>query len=219
MARPREFDEDVILRQALFLFWKNGYDATSLSDIEHATGVARMSLYNVFGNKEAIFLLALERYIKATKHLYERHLRSDCGIAGIEALLEAYMKPDKLSEAGTWGCLMLGSINASGGVSPKARDVIESFRRFAIDEIENALHQAARRGEIDVSFASADMADLILTTMWGAKAVIRHTGTTKASSPAARMLSHILRDFACRAAGEYSAPNQDKSDRLSEMKR
>ena len=192
MARPREFDVDDVARKILFLFWRKGYEATSLSDIEDATGIRRMSLYNVFGDKDGLFQFVLDRYIDATKRLYEKRLRNG-GIADLESLVDAYTKPERLGPAGAWGCLMLNAITAADGVNSKARRTIESFRLYAIDQIEATLVRAAEQGEIEPSLDFREMAEFILITMWGAKAAIRHAGSTAAGAPVSRMLPQILR--------------------------
>jgi len=61
-VRPREFDHDDVLRIAFDQFWRKGVRGTSLSDIARDAGVQRGSLYNAFGSKEALFLVAYERY-------------------------------------------------------------------------------------------------------------------------------------------------------------
>ena len=60
--RPREFDHDEVLRIAFDRFWRGGVRGTSLADIARDAGVQRGSLYNAFGSKEALFLVAYERY-------------------------------------------------------------------------------------------------------------------------------------------------------------
>ena len=67
MGRPREFDLDEALDAALNVFWRKGYEGASYTDLTQATGVERPALYSAFGNKEALFRLALARY-------YERYL-------------------------------------------------------------------------------------------------------------------------------------------------
>ena len=61
-GRPREFDVSEALEQAMLLFWRQGYSGTSLSDLTRAMGIAKTSMYAAFGNKEALFRLALQRY-------------------------------------------------------------------------------------------------------------------------------------------------------------
>src|ERR1700760_1325031 len=62
MARPRSFDPDHVLDLARDVFWKNGFQGTSLDDITAATGLTKPSLYAAFGDKNALFLTILERY-------------------------------------------------------------------------------------------------------------------------------------------------------------
>jgi TetR/AcrR family transcriptional regulator, transcriptional repressor for nem operon len=62
MVGTRQFDEDALLEAALEAFWQNGFAATSMIDVAEATGVQRGSLYNAYGDKERLFLLAFERY-------------------------------------------------------------------------------------------------------------------------------------------------------------
>ena len=62
MGRQREFDVDQALDAALGVFWRKGYEGASYTDLTQATGVERPALYSVFGNKEALFRRALERY-------------------------------------------------------------------------------------------------------------------------------------------------------------
>jgi TetR/AcrR family transcriptional repressor of nem operon len=62
MVGTRQFDEDALLEVALATFWQNGFVATSMIDVAEATGVQRGSLYNAYGDKERLFLLAFERY-------------------------------------------------------------------------------------------------------------------------------------------------------------
>jgi hypothetical protein len=86
----------------------------------------------------------------------------------------------------------------SGRAQPaqaKARATIEAFRQYAVAQIEASLRRAAERGEIDPALDFPAMADFILTAMWGAKAAIRHAGSTAAAAPTARMLTAILRSM------------------------
>jgi AcrR family transcriptional regulator len=61
-GRPREFDEDQALDQAILTFWRHGYDGASLTDLTAAMGMPKSSLYSVFGSKEELFATALRRY-------------------------------------------------------------------------------------------------------------------------------------------------------------
>eukprot|EP01037_Dinobryon_pediforme_P037513 gene37513-45029_t len=61
-GRPREFDIDEALGQALLVFWRNGYEAASMTELTSAMGITKPSLYAAFGNKEQLFHKALDLY-------------------------------------------------------------------------------------------------------------------------------------------------------------
>ena len=63
VGRPLSFDRDVALHQAMLLFWRHGYEATSLSALTAAMGLNPPSLYAAFGDKKRLFLAAVERYV------------------------------------------------------------------------------------------------------------------------------------------------------------
>lgn len=62
MPRPKEFDRDQVLDLATDLFWRRGYEATSIGELVEALGIGRQSLYDTFGDKHALYLAALDRY-------------------------------------------------------------------------------------------------------------------------------------------------------------
>jgi AcrR family transcriptional regulator len=64
MGRHREFDVEKALDAALCVFWRKGYEGASYADLTEATGVERPALYSAFGNKEALFRQALDRYLE-----------------------------------------------------------------------------------------------------------------------------------------------------------
>src|SRR6202035_971093 len=61
-GRPRAYDPEVALDSAAQIFWEHGFDDATLDDLSTAMGMGRPSIYNAFGDKEALFLRALERF-------------------------------------------------------------------------------------------------------------------------------------------------------------
>lgn len=62
MPRTKQFDEEEVLAKAMELFWKKGYNGTSIQDLVDHLGVNRASLYNTFGGKDALFRRSLQLY-------------------------------------------------------------------------------------------------------------------------------------------------------------
>ena len=74
MARPREFDETAALDAAVACFWQRGYEATSVQELANKMGISAPSLYNAYGDKHALFVRALERYLDRSMRARIRHL-------------------------------------------------------------------------------------------------------------------------------------------------
>src|SRR6202048_610400 len=88
MGRPRSFDIDGALDRALQVFWRKGYEGTSLSDLTKAVGVNRPSLYAAFGGKEALFRKALDRYLNGPAAYTQEALKEPTARAVVERLLQ-----------------------------------------------------------------------------------------------------------------------------------
>ncbi len=87
LGRPRTFDIDKALERALRGFWEKGYEGTSLSDLTEAMGINRPSLYAAFGNKEALFRKALDRYVEKTR-AFVRAAINEPTVRGVAERLE-----------------------------------------------------------------------------------------------------------------------------------
>lgn len=62
MARSKEFEESVVLDKAMRLFWEQGYEKTSMTDLVNHMGIHRKSLYDTFGDKHTLFLRSVDLY-------------------------------------------------------------------------------------------------------------------------------------------------------------
>ncbi len=91
MARPREFDLDVALEQAMDVFWEKGFEGAGLNDLLGAMQIARGSLYKAFGDKRGLFIEALKYYDKTCITASVELLRNDAipdGTVRIVRLME-----------------------------------------------------------------------------------------------------------------------------------
>jgi AcrR family transcriptional regulator len=109
MGRPREFDIDEALAAAMRVFWTKGYDGASMADLTDATGISRPSLYSAFGNKEALFKKALDRYAREKLDFIDRALEAPTAREVAEGLLRGMLSL-QTNESDPKGCL--GVINS-----------------------------------------------------------------------------------------------------------
>ena len=87
-GRPRNFDEAEALDTALRLFWKHGYEGTSMAMLTEAIGVNVASLYSAFGNKESLFLQCVERYSELNGDLYHESFKKTTARDVVRSILE-----------------------------------------------------------------------------------------------------------------------------------
>jgi TetR/AcrR family transcriptional repressor of nem operon len=74
MARPIEFEYDVVIENAMEQFWKDGFEASSIQKLLDATGINRGTLYNSFGDKDTFFKSCVERYNALLKGIVDATL-------------------------------------------------------------------------------------------------------------------------------------------------
>lgn len=76
-GRPRGFDREAALEQAVQLFWRHGYEGTSVADLVKALGINPPALYSAFGSKEGLYREALDRYLHEAGGFYARTLAEE----------------------------------------------------------------------------------------------------------------------------------------------
>ena len=145
-GRPRAFDTEKALDLALRVFWRKGYEGTSLLDLTEAMGINRPSLYAAFGNKEALFRKALDRYIAGPAAHTREALEESTARAVAERLLRG--TADVLSDPrNPPGCLAVQGrtlVWRGGRVDPAGAHRTPRGRRVrASRAIRNARSQKA----------------------------------------------------------------------------
>jgi AcrR family transcriptional regulator len=188
MGRHREFDVERVLDAALRVFWQKGYEGSSFEDLTKATGIVRPSLYAAFGNKEALFRQALDRYDAtymcfANESLGERNSR-----AVVERLLRGFVDLHTRYPENT-GCLGTNSALAgSDDAEPVRREIIH--RREALeDRLRLRLERARKEGDLREACDSAALAAVVMTVAQGI-AVQAKAGTTAAKLH--QVVDHVL---------------------------
>ncbi len=140
MPRPKSFDRDEVLEQAMNLFWDSGYGATSIQDLENHLGINRVSLYREFGSKHDLFLAALDNYRDEVMSSGLALLTSSSdGLASIQRFFE--MTLEALEEGNWRSCLM------SNSASELARHDRDTARRTEqnVARVEGAFLSALTR--------------------------------------------------------------------------
>ncbi|UOQ57129.1 TetR/AcrR family transcriptional regulator [Leucobacter allii] len=131
MARTASFDRDTVVRAALDVFWRVGYEAAAIPEIELATGLSRSSLYNTFGSKRGLFDAAVALYLDGVIRPRLRPLQADPVAPGaiaeyLAGLRDALARPD--SAAARSGCLLVNTAGAPIAEDAAVAGIITAYR-------------------------------------------------------------------------------------------
>lgn len=176
MARPKEFDRQIALDKAMSLFWTQGYEATTMTDLRKAMGIGRQSLYDTFGDKTQLFAEVLDQYVSRNDANVSELLDSDLGLAGIRSFLNARVR--MLSSGVRRGCLMMNTCVERSPHDPVVASKIQVGLATMQQGFETALTQAVQEGQLppeaDVSTAAG-----FLTTQVAGMVVMAKNNATK----------------------------------------
>ncbi len=166
MGRPRSFDVEIALDRALQVFWRKGYEGASLSDLTKAMRINRPSLYAAFGDKEALFRKALDRYADGPASYVDEALKEPTGRAVAERLLRG--AADLLTDpCNPPGCLMVQGALACGEVAEPIRHELILRRAEGEGAIRQRLKRAKSEGDLPHDSNPADLARYIATVIQG----------------------------------------------------
>jgi AcrR family transcriptional regulator len=166
MGRPRAFDRDKVLDQALHVFWERGYEGTSIADLTEAMGINPPSLYAAFGNKETLFREALDRYEARRDEIMAEAFAAPTAREAMTRLLEG--TADRLSDKDKpRGCLMVQGALCGGEECDAVKRDLASRRAEGEAMIRERLKRAKREGELPKDTDPAALARFVSTVMQG----------------------------------------------------
>ena len=165
-GRPRTFDTDKALNAALGLFWRHGYEGTSLAMLTEAAGVNVPSLYAAFGNKEALFRKAVERYLQGPASYLPTACQEPTARGVVEALFRGAIEM-AATRGHADGCLLVQGALASGAATEPIRAELAGLRAAAEAAVRRRLTRARDEGDLPAGADPAALARYLMTVIWG----------------------------------------------------
>ena len=186
MARPKEFNPEGALAKAMHLFWRLGYENTSLEALMKEMGIAKQSLYDTFGNKRALYLKALTYYRDQTNSQGQKMLNETSFVKdGFAKLLWGIAAETRWQHER--GCLLLSANLHRDPRDPVIRDFLRDNQARVEAIFREALVRAQRQNELSPQQDPAALARFFVVTIQGMRSMARLKSDRKALEQVARV--------------------------------
>ena len=191
MPRAKEFDESEVLDQALEVFRVRGFKHTSFEDLTQGLGVSRQSIYDTYGDKNALFHAALRRYLERGLEFVGRKLDDRSPIREVLAGLSEGMNSNNCGKSSP-GCLMVNSMVELAPHDAEVRALAQKHARGVEGLLASRIGIAQREGEIDKAKDPVALARFFYHTMLGLGVASRALGERDSLRDSVRMALQVL---------------------------
>jgi AcrR family transcriptional regulator len=148
IGRPRAFDREAALEAAMLVFWRKGYAAASMNDLCDAMGIRSPSLYAAFASKVALYLEAIDHYVKTVgPPIWDKLGEGATARAAIESVILTLAETLPQSASAPAGCMVALGAVTDEWPAPVA-DVVKSVRLDLLRQIQARLETAVAKGEL-----------------------------------------------------------------------
>lgn len=154
MARPLEFDRSKAVKKALVLFWRQGYQATSLADLLEAMGISRSSFYAAFSDKRSLFIECMDLFSARNQDMLQRARAEMPPLDVLQSFFEGKLISGRsaVAERRHWGCMQVNTVIEMAGVddelAARASHNLSRLERFFQACLEDAGAAPARAEEL-----------------------------------------------------------------------
>jgi len=179
-GRPLSFDREQALENAMHVFWDRGYEAASIAELTAAMGITAPSLYSAFGDKEHLFLEAIERYANGAGSAAPRALAEELTArAAIERLLCEAAK-ELTRSCHPAGCMVVMAATNCSVASAHIQTALAKRRAASEEGIRTRIEQGIVDGELPADTDAAALANFY-TTVFQGMSIQARDGASRAS--------------------------------------
>ena len=178
-GRPRSFDRDAALERAIDVFWRHGYEATSVSDLTAAMDINPPSLYAAFGDKEKLFLEAVERYEQQRRQTVTKVFdEAPTAKQAVHRLLRE-AAGELACSSHPRGCLLVMSDTNCSDASAHVQSDLAQRRAAMKASLKARIDRGAAAGELPRDTDTAALAEFYSTVFQGMVMQARDGATPK----------------------------------------
>lgn len=168
MARTKEFDPEAALQSALQLFWRRGYEATSMADLVEHLGIGRASIYATFGNKHELYLKALDRYSEnRDSSLLHELSQPGAALPAVRTAVRRFAAEANADDHRAKGCFVTNTAAELGPHDPEAARRVEASWDLFETLLHSALARAQAQSELPAERDPRALARMLLVLMQG----------------------------------------------------
>jgi len=166
-GRPRTFEKHAALEAAMLTFWQRGFEETGVDDLVRAMGISTSSLYSTFGDKEALFLSALDLYQSTRGHYIEAVLKGPGSAREAFQSLFEIAAFELTRRDQPKGCMLALAMPSCSPELEPLRSKLNRKRAHSLAGFVKRLKAAIERKELPISTDINTLADFLMTTLHG----------------------------------------------------
>jgi TetR/AcrR family transcriptional regulator, transcriptional repressor for nem operon len=190
MARNVEFDEQLAVSRAMDVFWKKGYNGTTMRDLTEAMGINSSSLYNTIGDKHELFIRSIKHYTES---------RMKAAVKLLEPIKSPIKAIEKFIQSSVYvitnepnSCLAIKTTFEVATTDEQVQKIIKADNDFTYHLLFGLVKKAITKGEVKISTDAAMLTDYIINHFSGwHESFIIHNDKTRIKNMASFLIKQI----------------------------
>lgn len=187
LGRPLEFDPETALDAAMEVFWRHGFEATSLQDLLTAMNLSKSSFYQAFGSKQQLFETCLTRFReRQAARMMHTLATAPTGLSFLRQFLRSVAKEARAADCPK-GCLIMNTATEFAGRDSAVASLVEQGVSAFSEVFHAAVTRAQREGDIAAERNAEALARYIVSTVSGIKTMIKAGASAKTAEEIAEV--------------------------------
>jgi len=192
IGRPLEFDPNMALESAMHVFWRQGYEASSLQDLISAMGLSKSSFYQAFESKQTLFKRCIKFYRQGLiDELQGKLSKTVSGKAFIQTLFRDVTK-ETTGTDGRRGCLLMNTASEFAQTDPEIAELVSRSINNLTQVFELAIEQGQQQGDIPADKNRHELANYLVSSMSGLKNMVKAGANSKSIKQTANIVLSAL---------------------------